>query len=196
MCVKVGHFADPDELPGLAHFVEHSSVSVDTVGPALCPLFLCLFPVQMAVLFLGTKKYPIESEYKQFLKDHGGRSNASTATHTTCFQFDVASDHLEAAMDRFAQFFIAPLFTESATERELNAVHSEFFSKTQKDPRRLYQFDKSLSSPNHPFSKFSTGNLQTLRLDVDPAIDVWLSLSLRPCLAMTFGAAIRCGLNC
>lgn len=23
MAVRVGHFADPDELPGLAHFLEH-----------------------------------------------------------------------------------------------------------------------------------------------------------------------------
>ncbi len=29
------------------------------------------------------------------------------------------------AVDRFAQFFVAPLFTESATQREMNAVNSE-----------------------------------------------------------------------
>ena len=124
------------------------------------------------MLFLGTKKYPKEAEYKQFLKDHGGSSNASTGMHDTCFQFDVGSDHLAEAMDRFAQFFIAPLFTESATDRELNAVNSEFHYKQQNDNRRLYQFDKSLASPQHPFYKFSTGNLQTLREDVDESVNV------------------------
>jgi len=34
----------------------------------------------------------------------------------------VAPDKLDGALDRFAQFFIAPLFTPSATEREINAV--------------------------------------------------------------------------
>jgi insulysin len=34
-------------------------------------------------------------------------------------------EHLPGALDRFAQFFITPLFTESATNREMNAVDSE-----------------------------------------------------------------------
>ena len=42
MDVNVGHFSDPAEAPGLAHFCEH-------------------------MLFLGTKKYPDEAEYNQFL---------------------------------------------------------------------------------------------------------------------------------
>ena len=32
---------------------------------------------------------------------------------------------------RFAQFFISPLFTESATDRERNAVHSEHMKNVQ-----------------------------------------------------------------
>ena len=77
------------------------------------------------MLFLGSAKYPKEGEYKQFLKDHGGRCNASTGTHQTTFQFDIDSKYLLQAIDRLAQFFISPLFTESATDRELNAVNSE-----------------------------------------------------------------------
>eukprot|EP01084_Bolivina_argentea_P304873 526609_1 len=147
MCVRVGHFADPQALPGLAHFLEH-------------------------MLFLGTKKYPNEAEYKQFLKDHGGSSNASTGMHDTCYQFDVASEYLEEAIDRFAQFFIDPLFTESATDRELNAVNSENSNNEQSDPHRLYQLDKSFALATHPFHKFGTGNIKTLKEDVDASIDV------------------------
>jgi secreted Zn-dependent insulinase-like peptidase len=42
---------------------------------------------------------------------------------------------LDGALDIFAQFFIAPLFTASATEREVNAVNneSEFASYDQAD---------------------------------------------------------------
>jgi hypothetical protein len=40
------------------------------------------------------------------------------------YYFDVNAEHLPGALDRFAQFFIAPLFTEAATARELNAVDS------------------------------------------------------------------------
>ncbi|KAJ0393808.1 hypothetical protein ATCC90586_001339 [Pythium insidiosum] len=137
MDVHVGHQSDPEELPGLAHFLEH-------------------------MLFLGTAKYPDENSYKQFLSAHSGRSNASTSQMHTNFYFDVLAEHLHEALDRFAQFFIAPLFTPSATEREMNAVNSENAKNLQNDHRRLYQLQKSLANPAHPFHKFGTGNIETL----------------------------------
>ena len=33
--------------------------------------------------------------------------------------------YLPEALDRFSQFFLSPLFTESGTEREINAVNNE-----------------------------------------------------------------------
>lgn len=63
-----------------------------------------------------------------------GRSNAYTAQEHTNYKFEVAADHLEPAMDRFADFFKQPLFTESATEREMNAVDSENKMRLQVAP--------------------------------------------------------------
>ncbi|TDH66157.1 hypothetical protein CCR75_009096 [Bremia lactucae] len=137
MDVHVGHQSDPEELPGLAHFLEH-------------------------MLFLGTAKYPIENSYKKFLSSQSGRSNAFTSQVHTNYYFDVLSDHFHEALDRFSQFFIAPLFTSAATEREMNAVNSENVKNLQNDHRRLYQLQKSLSNPAHPFHKFGTGNIETL----------------------------------
>lgn len=59
---------------------------------------------------------------------------------------------------RFAQFFCCPLFTPSATGREVNAVDSENSRNLQSDPWRLFQLDKSLAREDHDFSKFGTGN--------------------------------------
>ena len=95
--VHVGSFSDPEEVPGLAHFCEHMS-------------------------FLGTEKYPEEGDFATFLASHGGSSNAYTDNEDTVYYFDVNADFLQEALDRFAQFFIAPLFTASATARELNAI--------------------------------------------------------------------------
>lgn len=138
MDVRVGHFSDPDELPGLAHFLEH-------------------------MLFLGTEKYPSENAYSSFLSDHGGSSNAFTSTENTNYYFDVTNPHLEGALDRFAQFFVAPLFTASATDREIQAVNNENAKNLQDDMWREFQLLKSTSRPDHPFSKFGIGNAQTLR---------------------------------
>ena len=71
------------------------------------------------MLFLGTSKYPDENAYSAYLSAHGGSSNAYTSSEETNYYFDVQHQHLAGALDRFAQFFIAPLFTETATQREL-----------------------------------------------------------------------------
>ena len=69
------------------------------------------------------------------------------------------------ALDRFAQFFIKPLFLEETLDRELQAVDSENKKNLQNDVWRLHQLSKALSNPQHPFHSFSTGNLETLKND-------------------------------
>ncbi|XP_077296687.1 insulin-degrading enzyme-like [Arctopsyche grandis] len=145
--INVGHFSDPDSVPGLAHFCEH-------------------------MLFLGTKKYPLENIYDKFLSENGGSSNACTSSDRTMYYFDVIPEHFASALDMFAQFFISPLFTISATDRELQAVNSEHNKNVCKDNWRLDQLNKSLVDPNHPFHKFGTGNRDTLEttpkeMDID-----------------------------
>ena len=85
------------------------------------------------------------------------------AFENTNYYFDVTQPHLHDALDRFAQFFLCPCFTESATSRELKAVDSENAKNLQADNWRLMQLYKSTADPAHPFHKFGTGNLSTLR---------------------------------
>ena len=97
------------------------------------------------------------------MSNHSGHSNAFTALDDTNYFFEVGHDHLEGALDRFAQFFISPLFLDSCTDREIRAVDSENKKNLNNDKWRLYQLEKSLSNPDHPYSKFGTGNLITLQ---------------------------------
>ncbi|XP_043912631.1 insulin-degrading enzyme isoform X4 [Protopterus annectens] len=135
--VHIGSLSDPPKIAGLAHFCEH-------------------------MLFLGTKKYPKENEYNQFLNEHAGSSNAFTSGEHTNYYFDVSHEHLEGALDRFSQFFLCPLFDESCKDREVNAVDSEHEKNVMNDAWRLFQLEKATGSPSHPFSKFGTGNKLTL----------------------------------
>ncbi|KFQ81962.1 Insulin-degrading enzyme, partial [Phoenicopterus ruber ruber] len=135
--VHIGSLSDPPNIAGLSHFCEH-------------------------MLFLGTEKYPKENEYSQFLSEHAGSSNAFTSGEHTNYYFDVSHEHLEGALDRFAQFFLCPLFDESCKDREVNAVDSEHEKNLMNDAWRLFQLEKATGNPNHPFSKFGTGNKLTL----------------------------------
>ncbi|RXK37995.1 insulysin [Tremella mesenterica] len=137
MEVGVGHLSDPDDLPGCAHFCEH-------------------------LLFMGTKSFPKENEYQDFLTKNGGGSNAGTGMTSTNYYFDVSPDALQGALERFSGFFSEPLFNESCTEREIQAVDSEHKKNLQNDMWRFYQLSKHLSKTGHPYRKFGTGNYETL----------------------------------
>ena len=60
--VKTGHFDDPADVAGLAHFTEH-------------------------MMFLGTESFPDERSFKDFIGRHGGSSNAFTGMETTGYHF-------------------------------------------------------------------------------------------------------------
>ncbi|MCB5160663.1 insulinase family protein [Marinomonas algarum] len=138
LSVGVGNFQDPDDQQGLAHFLEH-------------------------MLFLGTEKYPDPGSYQTYIHTHGGSHNAYTSTDTTNFYFDVKPLAFEGALDRFSQFFIAPLFSEELTQREKNAVDAEYKAKLKEEGRRNAQAFKTLINPDHPYSHFTVGNLDTLK---------------------------------
>ncbi|MCB1744610.1 MAG: insulinase family protein [Gammaproteobacteria bacterium] len=134
--VNIGSASEPDEWLGLAHFLEH-------------------------MLFLGTRKYPGVDEYKNYLDQHGGRDNAYTALENTVYFFDVNAAYLRPALDRFSQFFIAPLFNEEYVARERSVVHSEFMGGLQ-GGRQVYSAEQAAMNPAHPASRFMVGSETSL----------------------------------
>jgi len=137
LAVNVGHFNDPKDRQGLAHFLEH-------------------------MLFLGTKNFPDGSEYQKFISQHGGNPNAWTGTEHTCFFFDITSSHFSPALERFSEFFISPLLADEFVVKERENIDAEFKLKLKDDIRRLYDVHKETINPEHPFSQFSVGNIDTL----------------------------------
>ena len=108
------------------------------------------------------EKYPDVDEYGTYLKTNGGYSNAYTDGDLTNYQFQVLPDAFSGALDRFSQFFISPLFTEKYTEREVNAVNSEYQKNIMNDGWRLFRIRGQFTKKNHPEQKFNIGNLETL----------------------------------
>ncbi|HDY83355.1 MAG TPA: peptidase M16, partial [Halieaceae bacterium] len=135
--VMVGSGDNPVGRGGLAHFLEH-------------------------MLFLGTDKYPDAAEYEQYITEHGGSRNAYTSFEHTNYFFDVNAPFLPEALDRFAQFFIAPRFDTQYVDREKNAVEAEYQMGLKRDPRRGLDVLQEVMNPVHPYSQFSVGRLDTL----------------------------------
>lgn len=95
---------------------------------------------------MGTKKFSIENEYSQCLSANFGSSNAYTGRTLMNYFFSISvkpdngqdsSDTnpspVSGALDRFAQFYIEPLFLSEALDRELKAVDLENKKSLQKD---------------------------------------------------------------
>ncbi|WP_419590505.1 insulinase family protein, partial [Thiolapillus sp.] len=137
MSIEVGSTSNPPGRQGLAHFLEH-------------------------MLFMGTEKYPDVDEYSSFIKRNGGSDNAFTADNQTIYFFDIKAGKLEPALDRFAQFFISPLFDAKYVKREANAVNSEYQLKLKEDSRRIDAAEKQSYNPASPYAQFFVGNLDTL----------------------------------
>ena len=88
LAVNTGHFDDPADRQGMAHFLEH-------------------------MLFLGTESFPHPGEYQAFIAQHGGNHNAWTGTEHSNYFFDIATEFFEESLHRFSQFFICPTFNAS-----------------------------------------------------------------------------------
>jgi len=146
--VKAGFYDDPETLPGLAHFCEH-------------------------MLFLGTERYPDPMGWDEFVRSNGGYSNAYTTTERTVYNVELPQNHAADAIERFSEFFKAPLFDAKYVEKEVNAIDSEHSKNVQDPLRRTYEVMNSIGNPNSPVTRFHTGSTDTLseapkKLGVDP----------------------------
>ncbi|MBF8263465.1 MAG: Secreted/periplasmic Zn-dependent peptidase insulinase-like [Parachlamydiales bacterium] len=148
MAVQTGSWDDPIEYPGMAHFCEH-------------------------MLFKGSQKFPNENEFSTLIADNNGLTNAFTASDRTVYMFSSCEEGFLPILERFARFFIDPLFNLSGIKRELHAVDQEFAKNIENDNWREYMVFKETGNPHHPNAHFSIGNSETLANIPQSALKKW-----------------------
>ncbi len=148
VAVGAGSWSDPLEYPGMAHFCEH-------------------------MLFMGTQKYPSDHEFFTLVADYAGQTNAFTAPNQTVYMFSSQTSGFLPLLDRFAHFFIDPLFNPANIAREMHAVDQEFAKNIENDGWREYMVFKETGNSNHPNRLFSTGNSETLAKIPQSALTQW-----------------------
>ncbi|CCC67721.1 hypothetical protein NCAS_0A11630 [Naumovozyma castellii] len=144
LSVASGSHNDPKDIQGLAHLCEHM------------------------ILAAGSKSYPDPGLYHETLSKNNGVHNAFTTGEQTTFYFEVPNVHhggelvFDEILDIFASFFKEPLFNPLLTNKEIYAIQSEHDGNMSSVTKILYHATRMLSDPGHPFSQFSTGNMNTL----------------------------------
>lgn len=136
LSVGVGLLQDPMAYQGMAHYLEH-------------------------MLFLGTEKYPEPDGYMAFMSRNGGTNNAYTWLDITNYMFVIDNPAYDEALDRFSDFFKAPLLLPEYIEKEKNAVHAEWSMRREMDEFAMFRLGRSLLG-DHPANRFLIGNLESL----------------------------------
>ena len=149
--VAAGSDHDPDDAPGMAHYLEH-------------------------MLFLGSEKYPEPEGFTEYVEKHGGSYNAYTASDHTAYFFEIDPESLDEGLDRLGQFFVTPLMDETYVEREKNAVHSEYQMNHRSDSWRGFAVEKLVMHPDYPGRRFNIGSNETLKsVTRDQVLDFYVN---------------------
>lgn len=140
-CISIslnkGNF-DADGYPeGLAHLFEH-------------------------MLFSSSKHYQHADSLDKHLFSFSGQVNAWTQDQSTNIQLNCNQSGFMQACDILFDRIVSPLFQIEDIKREIKAIEAEFQSKKSDPIRKLISVQKATSNPLHPFSKFTSGNAETL----------------------------------
>ncbi|KAH0473366.1 MAG: LOW QUALITY PROTEIN: uncharacterized protein KVP18_003315 [Porospora cf. gigantea A] len=135
---NVGSWDDPVELPGMAHWSEHS-------------------------LFLGSFAHDKPSAFDVFLSSRGGRVNAYTSSTQTVFFASLVVSGLADGLSRFSALFRLPSLHADRVIREVHNVNSEHSKNLSNDVARMWEI--IIDHLPQPFDKFATGTQNSLVQD-------------------------------
>ncbi|EEA08436.1 insulysin, putative [Cryptosporidium muris RN66] len=135
--IGCGFYQDPDNLPGLAHLMEH-------------------------VTFLGSEQHPNATEWDEFLSTNGGIANAYTTSDLTVYYVLSPPRKLKLILDYFTTMLKSPIMDEKTVTAEINAVNQEHEKNIPNIIRLMLELALFQAPQNSPARKFGTGNFDTL----------------------------------
>ncbi|MDJ1175619.1 M16 family metallopeptidase [Roseofilum capinflatum] len=129
--VKAGAIHEPEELPGLAHFLEH-------------------------MVFKGTERIA-PGIFDRVIENRGGISNAATSYDYAHFYINTAVPHIADTLPYLAEILLNPAIADEDFLQEREVVMSEI-RQTQDDPDWL-GFSSLLENlyPDHPYGRSVLG---------------------------------------
>lgn len=132
--VAAGNGDNPPDWEGMAHYLEHLLV----VGPG------------------GRDRFG------DWLAGRGGYRNGYTTFENTNYQVVVDPEGLAGALKRFGKIIRKPRFSAERVGEELSMVEAEFLLGLKHEGRRTLEVLQSVANPDHPYSRFASGNAASL----------------------------------
>ncbi|MFV3308844.1 pyrroloquinoline quinone biosynthesis protein PqqF [Pseudomonas sp. NY15181] len=138
--VAAGSHDEPEDFPGLAHFLEH-------------------------LLFLDSANHRSAQRLMPWVQGRGGRLNASTQARTTDYFFEVAAADLGAGLVRLVDMLALPLLDQAAQLSEREVLEAEYIARSA-DAGTL--IDAALAAgvaKDHPLRRFVAGRRASLPVE-------------------------------
>jgi secreted Zn-dependent insulinase-like peptidase len=137
LTIDIGSYSDPKEYCGMAHYLEH-------------------------MILTGSTKYPKPNMFSEYINKYGGYFNAHTSNTFTSYYFKIQTEYVKKALSIFSSFFVYPLFNKDIYKSEIESVDAEHKKNLVSPNFLITDMLKYLVNPEHPYSKFSTGNKKIL----------------------------------
>lgn len=138
-CLNVNIGSAMEDVPGLAHFLEH-------------------------MLFMGSKKYPQSNNFMSSINKSGGMTNAYTSDSDTNYYFICSSDTYESNLDQFGNFLVEPLLSKKYVTKEISNVNSESNKNIVDNGWLQLEISKTLFNKGHPLNHYTAGTTESLTI--------------------------------
>lgn len=182
---KVGTIHDPDNAPGLAHYLEHllfkGTTSIATtsykeerpflvqVNDAYSRYVLEEDPSRKAQIYkeidaasVAAARYYIPGEYARLISGIGGTDmNAATSLDKTVYRTQIPSNQLQNFIEIEYERFSHPVFR--GFQNELETVYEEYNSSLDNLNAQFNNTWRKIYFGSHPYARLVLGNAQSLK---------------------------------
>ena len=187
-----GQFAEPPEIPGLAHLMEHIVLSSTRARHGKNQQVLNRKARRLwhngnnrnaksrirEEEIISNNYINGEEDFEDWITDNDGDSNAFTAPGFVCFHFNGPHEILPEGLERFSRLFTLDEVESTITQkpfvvpREIGRVADEL-DRTSDASRAFYFLKNTVHNAEHPFARFSAGSKTTLQtIPAEKGIDV------------------------
>nr|WP_299380359.1 insulinase family protein [uncultured Halomonas sp.] len=139
--IGAGYLDEPEQLPGLAHLLEHA-------------------------LFLGSSCHPEAGDFAAWINDQGGRYNAHTDEYSTDVHLTLPPEATEPGLERLLDIVLHPLLSETHIAREVEVIEAEFQARLNDPELHRQRALSQLFQTSHPAFDCHHGNRESLGADI------------------------------